>query len=46
MSRQEFIDQLRNNKYTDLVKNSLKLVILEQNQEINELEAKLKEQAK
>jgi uncharacterized protein HemX len=43
MSREQFITELRNSKYADLAKNSLRLVILEQNQEIKSLERQLKE---
>jgi len=43
MSREQFIAELRNNKYADLAKNSLRLVILECYEEIKDLERQLEE---
>ena len=43
MSREQFINNLKGIKHDDLAKDSLRLVILEQHDEIEGLEAKLRE---
>ena len=43
MSREQFIESLKNTQYCDLAKNSLRLTILEQDEVINDLERQLAE---